>query len=147
MSYKFKSLIGIFSLAVLSGCATLNETDTSTCVLKKGTSLNVLFLSFSNRNDEDNEACRASRAATVIANMRKKDGSPDMQMYNFAANMYRESSPAVREFMDKMLKENGMSIEAVRFEVQKSQEPVSCERLEVQKPDGTTGTSFKCKKL
>ena len=146
MSYKFKSLIGIFSLAVLSGCATLNETDTGTCVLKKGTSVNLLFLSFSTRNDQDNEACRASRAATVIATMRKKDGSPDMQMYNFAANLYRESSQAVRDFMDKMLKESGMSIDAVRFEVQKSQEPLACERVEVQKPDGTTGTGFKCVK-
>ena len=38
--------------------------------------------------------------------MRKKDGSPDMGMYNLAVAMYEQSNEKVREFMDKMLKED-----------------------------------------
>ncbi len=150
MFMRPRVLIAAFSLA-LGGCATLNDVDTGTCVLKKGVGFSFMGVGFTSRDDQDNEECRAARAATTLATMRKIDGTPDMQMYAFAANLYRESTPTLQKFMDKMLKQQGLDIETIRFDLakatdaaQKEQLPVSCERIEVTKADGTKGTNFKC---
>ncbi|MDP2204969.1 MAG: hypothetical protein Q8K65_01530 [Alphaproteobacteria bacterium] len=129
----------------LGGCATMNHTSTNDCVERNGVSLNIpLIASYSNRSDKFSEACAAARAATTISQMRKKDGSPDMGMYNLAVSMYEQSNAKVREFMDKMLKEEGTTIENLRFEIAREKEPVVCERVESTAADGTAQTGFRC---
>lgn len=129
----------------LGGCATMNHTSTSDCVQRKGASLNIpLIASYSNRQDTFNEACATARAATTISQMRKKDGTPDMSMYNLAVAMYEQSNAKVREFMDKMLKEEGTTIDALKFEIAKDKEPVVCERVETTAANGNVQTGFRC---
>jgi len=129
----------------LGGCATMNHTSTSDCVERNGVSLNIpILVSYSNRSDKFSETCATARAATAISQMRKKDGSPDMGMYNLAVAMYEQSNAKVREFMDRMLKEEGTTIENLRFEIAREKEPVVCERVESKAADGSTQTGFRC---
>ena len=129
----------------LGGCATMNYTGTADCVQRKGSSLNIpLIASYSTRQDSFNEACATARAATTISQMRKKDGSPDMGMYNLAVAMYEQSNEKVREVMDKMLREEGTNIAALKFEIAKDKEPVVCERVETTAANGNVQTGFRC---
>lgn len=129
----------------LGGCATMNHTSTNDCIQRQGSSLNIpLIASYSTRSDSFNEACATARAATTISQMRKSDGTPDMGMYNLAVAMYEQSNTAVREFMDKMLKEQGTSIENLKFDIAREQEPVVCERVETVAANGNTQTGFRC---
>lgn len=129
----------------LGGCATMNHTSTADCVERNGVSLNIpLIASYSKRNDTFSEACAAARAATTISQMRKSDGTPDMGMYNLAVAMYEQSNAKIREFMDKMLKEEGTSIENLKFEIAKDKEPVVCERTQTTAANGNVQTGFRC---
>lgn len=141
-----KRLTASFALAALGGCATMNYTGTTDCIERSGTSLNIPLLgSISSRADRFSTECATARAATTIAGMRKKDGTPDMKVYAFASALYEESNPEVRRFMDRMLKEDmGKSIEQIRFEIKREAEPVACTRAVVKRPDGTTTTGFRC---
>lgn len=140
---NFKRLGVVFAGAatmLLGGCATMNVTSTDTCVQQRGTQLNLGIINYNNRNDRWSEACATAKAATAIAGMRRADGTPDMAMYNLSVAMYEQSTPGVREFMDKMLKERGTNIEQMKFEIAKADEPVVCAKQETV--DGQT--SFQC---
>lgn len=129
----------------LGGCATMNHTSTADCVERSGVSLNIpLIASYSKREDKFSEACATARAATTISQMKKNDGTPDMNMYNLAVALYEQSNAKVREFMDKMLKEEGTSIENLKFEIAKEKEPVVCERVEIKAANGNVQTGFRC---
>ena len=134
-----KGLTVLFGAAALSGCATMNYTGVQDCVARRGTSLNAPIIGFSNRNDSFSEDCATARAATTIASMRRADGSPDMQAYAFAVSLYEQSNPKIKEFMDRMLKDEGTSMTQVKFDLDKTQEPVSCVR-----EDTANGSGFKC---
>lgn len=135
-------LLGVvLPVTTLSGCATMRNTSTTDCIERQGFSVSIPLLGrVDKRNDSFNQACATARAASTIAGMRKADGTPDMNTYTLAVTMYEQSNPQVREFMDKMLREQGTTIEALRFEVDSAKEPVVCERVA-----GTDGSSnFRC---
>lgn len=144
-----KELTASFALAVLGGCATMNYTGASDCIERNGTSVTLPLLgSISSRNDRFNTECATARAATTIAGMRKRDGTPDMKVYALASALYEESNASVRQFMDRMLKEDmGTSMTQIRFEIKKNAEPVTCARLDIKRPDGTITSGFKCTSL
>jgi len=145
MSVKLvKGLALTFSLTALGGCATMNYTGTQDCVQRSGFSVNAPLLAINKRNDSFNEECATARAATTISSMKRSDGTPDMQMYNLAVSMYEQSNPKVREFMDKMLAEEGTSINEMKFALDKTSEPTVCERVTTTRPDGTETSGFKC---
>ncbi len=140
-----KGLVVIFGAASLGGCATMNYTGTQDCVQRSGFSLNAPLLSVNNRDDKFSEECATARAATAIAAMKRKDGTPDMNMYNLAVSLYEQSNAKVRDFMDRMLKEDqGTSVEQMKFAIDKSREPTMCERVMTTAPDGTKTSGFKC---
>lgn len=139
-----KGLTLVFSLTALGGCATMNYTGTQDCVERNGFSMNIPLLSVSKRNDKFSEECATAQAATAISGMKRSNGAPDMGMYNLALSMYEQSNPRVREFMEKMLKEQGTSVEALKFEVARDKEPVTCEKTETKGPDGKPATGFRC---
>ncbi len=141
-----KRLTAAFALAALGGCATMNYTGTQDCVERNGYQFNVpLMGSISKRNDKFSEECATARVATVISTMRKRDGTPDMNMYNLALSLYEQSNTKMREFMEKMLKEEGTSIADMKFTVAKESGQVMCERVSTTNPDGTVTTGFRCK--
>ncbi|MDE1152395.1 MAG: hypothetical protein PW788_07650 [Micavibrio sp.] len=145
MSAKLiKGLALTFSLTALGGCATMDYTGTQDCVQRSGFALNAPLLAINKRNDTFNEACATARAATAISGMKRSDGTPDMNMYNLAVSMYEQSNPKVREFMDKMLAEEGTSINEMKFALDKTSEPTTCERVTTTRPDGTETSGFKC---
>lgn len=139
-----KGLAVSFSLATLGGCATMKYTGTDDCVERNGFSMNIpVLVSVSKRNDKFSEECATAKAATAISGMKRSDGSPDMSMYNLAVSMYEQSNQAVRDFMDRMLKsEQGTSIAAMKFELDKTREPVQCERVAASGAAGAT--AFRC---
>ena len=141
-----KGLAVTFGLVSLGGCATMNYTGTDDCVERNGFSMNIpVLVSVSKRNDKFSEECATAKAATAISGMKRRDGSPDMSMYNLAVSMYEQSNQKVRDFMDKMLKEEqGTSITAMKFELDKTREPVSCERVTVADASGAPTTGFRC---
>lgn len=141
-----KGLSMCFALAALGGCATMNFTEEQSCMQRSGYAVNVpLLAGVSHRNDNFNEQCATARAATTIASMRRADGTPDMAMYNLAISMYEQSNPQVKAFMDKMLKEQGTSITQMKFDIDKTKEPLSCARVDVKDASGrTVNTGFKC---
>lgn len=140
-----KRISGVFLLAALGGCASMNHTDTGSCVERNGYQVNVLVASFGKRNDRFSEECATARVATVISTMRKSDGTPDMNMYNLALSLYEQSNAKMREFMDKMLKEEGTSVDDMKFAIAKEKGTLVCERATVTNADGTVTTGFRCK--
>jgi hypothetical protein len=139
-----KGLTLIFGVSALGGCATMNYTGTQDCVERNGFSMNIPLISVNKRNDKYSEECATAQAATALSSMRKRDGSPDLGMYNLALSMYEQSNPRVREFMDKMLQQQGMSVEAMKFEIARDKEPVTCEKTETKGPDGKPASGFRC---
>ena len=139
-----KSLTLAFGLVSLGGCATMNYTGLQDCVVRRGSSLSLPVLSVQNRNDSFSEDCATARAATTISSMKKADGTPDMAAYALAVSLYQQSNQHVREFMDKMLKEQGTSMTQIQFDLDKTKEPVSCARQETTNPDGTKSSGFLC---
>lgn len=140
-----RGISGFFLLATLGGCATMRDTGTQDCVERNGYQVNLLVASISKRSDRFSEECAAARAATVISTMKKRDGSPDFGMYNLAVSIYEQSNARIREFMDKMLKEEGTSVDAMKFAIAKEKGTLVCERATVTNPDGTVTTGFRCK--
>ncbi len=146
MLKTIRGLTGAFLLATLSGCATMNYTGTDDCVERNGFSMNVpLLVNVSKRNDKFSEECATARAATTISSIKKRDGSPDFSMYTLAVSLYEQSNARVREFMDKMLKEQGTSVKDMKFAIAKDKEAVLCERVAITNKDGTVTTGFRCK--
>jgi hypothetical protein len=141
-----KGLAISFGLATtLGGCATMNYTGTDDCVERSGYSMNMVLLNVSKRNDRFSEECATAKAATAISGMKRRDGTPDMGMYNLAISMYEQSNERVRAFMDEMLKKDqGTTIAQMKFELEKTREPVRCERVETKGADGVMATAFKC---
>lgn len=124
----------------------MNYTGTDDCVERSGFSVNVpLLVNVSKRSDKFSEECATARVATAISGMKRRDGTPDFNMYNLALSLYEQSNARVREFMDKMLKQEGTSVQAMKFAIAKETEPVTCERVVTPNPDGTVTTGFRCK--
>ncbi len=140
-----RRISGVFLLAALGGCATMKDTGTQDCVERNGYQINLLVTSISKRSDKFSEECATARVATVISTMKKRDGSPDLGMYNLALSLYEQSNARIREFMDKMLKEEGTSVDDMKFAIAKEKGTLVCERATVTNPDGTVTTGFRCK--
>ena len=145
---KLSLVFGAVALPALSGCATLNATDTQSCMSRQGFSLMGGLVSA--RSDSYNNDCATAKAAATIAAMRKSDGSPDIQAYALAVSIYEKSNPAVRSYMEKMLeKKQGKTIDQVRFAVKQSQaqkDPLVCHQVSEKDSSGKTVVGFQCKK-
>jgi hypothetical protein len=143
-------LVTTFAMSVLSGCATLNTTDTTSggCMDRNGFEFLGLI---SNRDDQYNKSCGLGYAARAIAAMRKADGSVDYKAYILAVNIYEQSGLEVKKFIATALKEKNTDIKALKQAVTdyKIAESTLCEdvAVEVRQPDGAvqTAVGFQCK--
>lgn len=148
-----RSLILAFSVSaalLTTGCATTQppETRMDDCMKKSGPRLRLPFVELSYRTDKFDEQCAVARFGVMVAGMNTNAGKPDMNNYLVALNLYQESTPEAKAFMDKMLKqERNMTMADIKFALKSANGDMDCDIVETTLADGTVTTGARCKAI
>lgn len=136
MNRAVKTLTAVFSSAFLGGCATtLPRLNLDTCMEATHSGSPFLFMV---SKTEFSEGCSTAQAAALIAQIKRPDGAPDPAAQALVLELYRESNPQMRKYIDQQLERYEMSVSDLESE---EESPVTCTVAE----DTPTTLTFICR--